>query len=150
MQNEGVRLSIGEASKFLKVSIDTLRRWDKKGKVSSYRSPGGHRYFLKEDLEGLFAKKHYPANQEPAPINYQPISPSSDPQTNYYPEETEGAMNMVSEETLDPTVQLNETPILDTKTRETGVNIAKIFLIGLAFFAAIDAILVLFYFFTAR
>lgn len=51
-------LSIGEASEYLGVSIDTLRRWNKKGKIESYRSPGNHRYFKKQDLDGLFDRKY--------------------------------------------------------------------------------------------
>jgi excisionase family DNA binding protein len=51
-------LSIGKAADYINVSIDTLRRWEKKGKVDSYRSPGNHRYFLKEDLDKLFGKKY--------------------------------------------------------------------------------------------
>lgn len=58
MQSEPVRLSIGKASKYLGVSIDTLRRWEKKGKVVSHRSPGGHRYFLTEELDKVFGKKY--------------------------------------------------------------------------------------------
>ena len=50
-------LSIGKAAKYLGVSIDTLRRWEKKGKLSTHRSPGGHRYFLKKDLDQAFAPK---------------------------------------------------------------------------------------------
>ena len=51
-------LSIGESSEYLDVSIDTLRRWEKKGKIESVRSPGNHRYFLKSDLDKLFGKKY--------------------------------------------------------------------------------------------
>jgi excisionase family DNA binding protein len=51
-------LSIGDASEYLGVSIDTLRRWEKKGKVEAYRSPGNHRYFKKSDLDNLFGKKY--------------------------------------------------------------------------------------------
>ena len=60
MQNasEEKKYSIGEASKFLGVSIDTLRRWEKAGKISALRSPGGHRYFLKKDLESAFGQKY--------------------------------------------------------------------------------------------
>ena len=52
------KYSIGEASKFLGVSIDTLRRWEKAGKISALRSPGGHRYFLKANLESAFGQKY--------------------------------------------------------------------------------------------
>jgi len=48
-------LNIGEASKYLGISIDTLRRWDKSGKLSAKRSAGGHRYYLQSELE-LFNK----------------------------------------------------------------------------------------------
>lgn len=45
-------LTIREAAKFLGVSIDTLRRWDKVGKLVATRKEGGtHRYYTKEDLE---------------------------------------------------------------------------------------------------
>lgn len=44
-------LSIGEAAKYLGVSIDTLRRWDKKGVLTSIRiDPAGHRYYSKKSL----------------------------------------------------------------------------------------------------
>jgi excisionase family DNA binding protein len=51
-------LSIGEAADYLGVSIDTLRRWEKKDRVTAYRSPGGHRYFLRSELDNLFDKKY--------------------------------------------------------------------------------------------
>lgn len=44
-------LSIGEAAKFLRVSRDTLRRWEKRGKIKSYRTPGGRRRYTMYDLE---------------------------------------------------------------------------------------------------
>lgn len=59
-------LSIGQASEYLGVSIDTLRRWEKKGKISSYRSPGGHRYFKKDELDMMFGKK-YERSEETKP-----------------------------------------------------------------------------------
>ncbi len=49
-------LSIGEAAKKIGVSIDTLRRWDKKGVFRSLRgTEQGHRYYRQEDLD-LFTK----------------------------------------------------------------------------------------------
>ncbi len=44
-------LTISEAAEYLGVSIDTLRRWDKKGKLQAKRSSGGHRYYLQLDLD---------------------------------------------------------------------------------------------------
>jgi excisionase family DNA binding protein len=51
-------LSIGQASDYLGVSIDTLRRWEKRGRVTPYRSPGGHRYYKKQELDLLFGKRY--------------------------------------------------------------------------------------------
>lgn len=44
---------IGEAAKLLGVSIDTLRRWDKSGKISSFRPDGKNRFFKISDIERL-------------------------------------------------------------------------------------------------
>ena len=45
-------LSINEAAKLLNVSIDTLRRWDKNGKLKAIRrKEGGYRYYPKETVE---------------------------------------------------------------------------------------------------
>ncbi len=46
-------LTIKEAVQLLGVSIDTLRRWDTKGKLKAIRSPGGHRYYSKEQLDSF-------------------------------------------------------------------------------------------------
>lgn len=45
-------LTINEAAKLLNVSIDTLRRWDKNGKLKALRQQeGGYRYYPKETIE---------------------------------------------------------------------------------------------------
>lgn len=62
-------LSIGEAAKYLGVSRDTLRRWEKRGKIKSYRTPGGRRRYTIYDLE-LAIKA-----PEPTPPPYQPAIP---------------------------------------------------------------------------
>ncbi len=46
-------LNISQAAEFLRVSIDTLRRWDQKGKLKALRSSGGHRYYSREQLESF-------------------------------------------------------------------------------------------------
>lgn len=46
-------LPIKKASEFLGVSVDTLRRWDSKGKLKAVRSSGGHRYYSRERLENF-------------------------------------------------------------------------------------------------
>ncbi len=48
-------LNIAEAAEILGVSLDTLRRWDKNGKLVAIRKEGGvHRYYRQSDLD-LFA-----------------------------------------------------------------------------------------------
>lgn len=45
-------LTITEAAEILGVSLDTLRRWDKNGKLVAIRKEGGvHRYYKEKDLE---------------------------------------------------------------------------------------------------
>lgn len=45
-------LTIGETAKILGVSIETLRRWDKSGRLFSIRKkPGGNRYYLRKNIE---------------------------------------------------------------------------------------------------
>lgn len=48
-------LNIRQASELLGVSLDTLRRWDKSGKLIAIKKDGGtHRYYREKDLE-IFA-----------------------------------------------------------------------------------------------
>jgi len=47
---------ISEASHFLGVSVDTIRRWNKKGLIKATRSTRGHRLFARLDLEHIKAK----------------------------------------------------------------------------------------------
>jgi excisionase family DNA binding protein len=56
MGNKKDLLSIGEASKYIGVSRDTLRRWEKKGKVTPSRSPTNRRYYTKQQLDALIKK----------------------------------------------------------------------------------------------
>lgn len=43
-------LTIKEASEFLGVSVPTMRRWEKEGRITSYRTNGNHRRYDKNDL----------------------------------------------------------------------------------------------------
>ncbi len=51
MQNEAKFLTIAEASQFLKVSPDTLRRWEEKGIITPNRTKGGSRRYTLLDLK---------------------------------------------------------------------------------------------------
>ena len=46
-------LTIAEASAFLGVHSDTLRRWEREGRITSHRTEGGHRRYEKQDLVKL-------------------------------------------------------------------------------------------------
>ena len=46
-------LRLSEAAAELGVSLNTLRRWSDSGKLTCYRSPGGHRRYRRADVETL-------------------------------------------------------------------------------------------------
>ena len=49
-------VKIGEAAKTLGVSIDTLRRWEAKGKIETVRTPGGTRLYPIDNLQKFISK----------------------------------------------------------------------------------------------
>ena len=49
-------LSLGRASKLLGVSHSTVRRWADAGEIRSYRTSGGHRRILDEDVRHFMAQ----------------------------------------------------------------------------------------------
>jgi excisionase family DNA binding protein len=51
-------LSLGEASRILKVNEATLRQWGDNGYVTVYRTPGGHRRFANADVQKLTQQPH--------------------------------------------------------------------------------------------
>ncbi len=50
------KFSISEASDYLNVSFDTIRRWEKKGLVKAHRNPTGHRLFSINEIAKLKTK----------------------------------------------------------------------------------------------
>ena len=46
-----MKLTVTEVSKKLNVSVDTIRRWDKKGLIKSTRSEHNYRLFEIEDYK---------------------------------------------------------------------------------------------------
>jgi len=51
--------SIGEASRLLGVSPDTLRRWEKQEKITCFRTAGNRRRYSKEALLSMLLKSSY-------------------------------------------------------------------------------------------
>lgn len=45
-----MKISIGKAAKLLGVSRDTLRRWEKEGKITSQRTLNGHRRYSQSEI----------------------------------------------------------------------------------------------------
>ena len=54
--------SIGEAADYFGVSVDTIRRWESEGRITSERTKGGHRRFLASALAGEEEKER---NEKP-------------------------------------------------------------------------------------
>ena len=74
-------LSISEAAKYLEISVDTIRRWDKSGKLTAEKSEGGHRSYPLVTLE-LFKKDTF------ALATHWVIGPSEEPNRDFYCQNT--------------------------------------------------------------
>ena len=48
-------VGINEAAKAIGVSVDSLRRWERKGKITSERTIGGHRRYIVAKLRDEIA-----------------------------------------------------------------------------------------------
>ena len=49
-------LTLGEAAKALGVSVDTLRRWDREGKIRTVRDDRNHRRVARSEVERLSSR----------------------------------------------------------------------------------------------
>ena len=61
-----VLLTAREAAEYLRVSLSTLRRMERRGWVSALRTPGGHRRFSLEALNACLRQMAEPAREGPA------------------------------------------------------------------------------------
>ena len=61
-------VTVGQAAKYLGVSIDTLRRWERAGKLQAHRLDGKNRYFSVEDLEAFHSLKPLTTSQVAAAL----------------------------------------------------------------------------------
>lgn len=46
-------MTCGEVAAIFRVNAKTVARWAKAGKLTSIRTPGGHRRYLKSEVEAL-------------------------------------------------------------------------------------------------
>jgi putative resolvase len=53
-----------ELAKILGISVKTLQRWDKDGKLQAYRNPSNRRYYTDEHLDVLGKGRKPICNQE--------------------------------------------------------------------------------------
>jgi len=77
-------LSIGEASKSFGISKDTLRRWEKIGKIQSIRTPGGHRRYSKKPILSAPIKKEQHSPHTTEVIQVHKPQPFTDEFPNLY------------------------------------------------------------------
>jgi len=70
-------LTISQASKYLGVSNDTLRRWEKKKILKPFRSPTGWRYFDKKQLDYVFVSRPELGFNRPSLFPGSPRRPSA-------------------------------------------------------------------------
>lgn len=121
--NESTRYSIGQAATLLGISIDTLRRWEKAGKVKSLRSPGGHRYFEKEDLDQVFGKR-YQRYSKPKQENKPTVAVENSSPPPSQEEKVEEQPITTTESpapTLTPEIGIEEKPVIETPIDETPI-----------------------------
>lgn len=48
---------IGDFAKLIGVSVATLQRWDREGRLKAYRSPTGRRYYLREQADSFIGRE---------------------------------------------------------------------------------------------
>ena len=97
---------IGEAAKALGVRVETLRRWERDGKLSTRRTDGGQRVVAASEVARLLAERH----------GQQPIAAGS--ARNRFP----GVITEIKRDALSATVEIQAGPhrVLAFITREAA------------------------------
>ena len=50
-------MAIGEVAKSFGVAVSTVRNWERRGRITAIRTPGGQRRFRRADIEALLTAK---------------------------------------------------------------------------------------------
>jgi excisionase family DNA binding protein len=50
-------MTLGQAARYLGVSEPTLRKWTDEGRIPVFRTPGGHRRYLRDELDDFRATR---------------------------------------------------------------------------------------------
>jgi len=97
---------IGEAAKALGVRVETLRRWEREGKLSTRRTRGGQRVVAASEVARLLAERH----------GRQPIAAGS--ARNRFP----GVITEIKRDELSATVEIQAGPhrVVSLITREAA------------------------------
>src|SRR5581483_9306449 len=126
-QEEKKLVKIGEAAKILGVSIDTLRRWEAKGKIETVRTPGGTRLYSVGSLDKVVSKKEAKQGRNRIQTTEKPVytSPVIFEQQNTagfslpeQPEIAESTTFLSSKVETDP--KLHTANLLDQKENQVG------------------------------
>lgn len=56
-------LNPGEVARIFRVDPKTVTRWAKTGRISSVRTPGGHRRFLRTEVDRLLKAGGWPVDE---------------------------------------------------------------------------------------
>jgi molybdopterin-binding protein len=67
MATDDSHLRLGDAARELDVSVDTLRRWDRKGKIRTVRDEHGRRLVPRDEIERLSSRR--PRHETGAPLS---------------------------------------------------------------------------------
>lgn len=57
-------LNVGQAADYIGVSAASLRKWSDRGLVSVYRTPGGQRRYVPNDLDDFMRSMRQPESAE--------------------------------------------------------------------------------------
>ncbi len=85
-------LKIGQAAEIAGVSIDTLRRWEKKGWIETVKTPGGTRFYTLDSLKAInpnieFPQKETEESSEVEEAGHSPLPQDLNSSNSYRKEE---------------------------------------------------------------